>query len=127
MTTFPGEKAVDKPSARFRPRWSWWRRNETVTGMAEPAASVEADAAGKRELWPTLFRLWLDRNQRWRVEPDQPQGPTGVFADLPDAVAFAKRVCSGAAATVELRMNGFYVVIHQERGWPNPICGKRAA
>jgi hypothetical protein len=94
---------------------------------AETMSSNEETAAERHDLWPALFRLWLDRNQRWRVEPDRPQGSTGLFADLPDAVAFAKRICSGAPATIELRMGGVYAVVHQARGWPNPICGKRAA
>jgi hypothetical protein len=128
MRNFPGEQVVDTLSELHPSRWSrWHRRNELATRPADTSPCIEPEAGGNQELWPTLFRLWLDRNQRWRVEPSQPQGPTGVFAELPDAVAFAKCSCSGAPATVELRMDGLYAVVHQERGWPKPICGKRAA
>jgi hypothetical protein len=124
MRTFLDPQPDAASSALLRSRAE---RRQRRSILPATASSNDATAAEGQELWPTLFRFWLDRNQRWRVEPDGPRAPTGIFADLPEAVAFAKRACGGAPATVELRVDGFYVVIHQERGWPNPICGKRAA
>jgi hypothetical protein len=103
------------------------RRHFTAEPQAQTALPSSAAAASPEGLWPPLFRLWLDGNQRWQVETDRPGAPIGVFAELEEAVAFAKHACRGAAATVELHIDDFYAVVHQEPGWPNPICGKRAA
>jgi hypothetical protein len=46
----------------------------------------------------------------------------GTFVGLKEALAFARRECCGAAATIELRCAGMLCVIHQPRGWPKPIC-----
>ena len=36
---------------------------------------------------------------------------------------YARKECAAAPATIELLTDGFYVVIHQERGWPRRIVG----
>ena len=57
----------------------------------------------------------------WRLEmPGYWTG--GTFVGLKEALAFARRECCGAAATVELRFAGMVCVVHQPRGWPKPIC-----
>jgi len=32
----------------------------------------------------------------------------------------SRRECAAAPATIELEIDGFYVVVHQEDGWPRP-------
>lgn len=50
-----------------------------------------------------------------------------TFMGLEEALDFARRECCGAAAAIDLRFDGMICVIHQDRGWPKPICaGKRA-
>jgi hypothetical protein len=34
---------------------------------------------------------------------------------------FARRGCDAAPATIELMVDGFYAVIHQEFGWPRRL------
>jgi len=33
---------------------------------------------------------------------------------------YARRECAAAPATIELLVDGFYAVVHQEAGWPRP-------
>ena len=39
---------------------------------------------------------------------------------LSAAFDYARRECAAAPATIELMIDGFYVVMHQEAGWPRP-------
>jgi hypothetical protein len=51
----------------------------------------------------------------------------GTFVGLKEALAFARRECCGAAATVELRFGAMLRVVHQPRGWPKRIFVGAAA
>jgi hypothetical protein len=87
--------------------------------------------AAERPAWPTLFRLWLDRAQRWHVESPLRgstalQPSAALFSDLPSALTYAKNNCGGKAATIELDFDGLYAVVQQDDGWTKPICGQAA-
>jgi hypothetical protein len=46
-----------------------------------------------------------------------------AVAHLPSLSAsldFARRECAASPATIELLIDGFYAVVHQEDGWPRP-------
>jgi hypothetical protein len=45
---------------------------------------------------------------------------------LSEAIAYARRECGAAPATIELLIDGFYAVIHQERGWPRPLIARKS-
>jgi hypothetical protein len=86
------------------------------------ASSGEQWRSSERRVSPTHFRLWCDDDGHWRVASSE-LGLSGLaFAELATAVAFAKQACRQDAAIVELQIDGLSVVIHQERGWPKPIC-----
>jgi hypothetical protein len=36
------------------------------------------------------------------------------------------RECAAAPATIELLIDGFYAVVHQENGWPRPLLVSEA-
>jgi hypothetical protein len=82
----------------------------------------EPGRSGARLPSPIHIRLSLDKDHRWRVASDAFGLSKTGFADLPQAIAFAKEVAAEEAAIVELQIDGFSAVIHQERGWPKPIC-----
>ena len=52
--------------------------------------------------------------------------PTTDFASLPAVIDYARRECAGAPATIELMVDGFYAVVHQENGWPRELVAPEA-
>jgi hypothetical protein len=49
--------------------------------------------------------------------------PVAHFPSLSASLDYARKECAAAPATIELLIDGFYAVIHQERGWPRRIVG----
>jgi hypothetical protein len=53
------------------------------------------------------------------------QGPSSVpVSHLPSLSAsldYARKQCDAAPATIELYVDGVYIVAHQERGWPKAL------
>jgi len=48
-------------------------------------------------------------------------GPTRTFSSLPEAISCARELTDAAEAMIEMRIDGFYACVHQERGWPHRI------
>ena len=52
-------------------------------------------------------------------------GPSRVpVSDLPSlsaSIDYARQACNAAPATIELYVDGMYIVAHQERGWPKAL------
>jgi hypothetical protein len=52
-------------------------------------------------------------------------GPSLVpVSDLPSlsaSIDYARQACNAAPATIELYVDGMYIVAHQERGWPKAL------
>jgi hypothetical protein len=44
------------------------------------------------------------------------------FADLSEGLEYAKRECASAPTVIELFVDGLYLVVYQERGWPHQLC-----
>jgi hypothetical protein len=49
--------------------------------------------------------------------------PVAHLPSLSASIDYARKECAAAPATIELLIDGFYVVIHQEQGWPRRIVG----
>src|SRR5262249_24848494 len=62
-----------------------------------------------RDLWGT-----------WSVLGLSPV-PVSHLPSLSASLDYGRKECGGAAATIELLIDGFYIVIHQERGWPRQL------
>jgi len=58
----------------------------------------------------------------WSVQGLAPL-PVAHLPSLSASIDYARKECAAAPATIELLIDGFYVVIHQERGWPRRIVG----
>jgi hypothetical protein len=58
----------------------------------------------------------------WSVDGLAPL-PVAHLPSLSASIDYAHKECAAAPATIELLIDGFYVVIHQERGWPRRIVG----
>ena len=58
------------------------------------------------------------------------QGPSPVpVSDLPSlsaSIDYARQACNAAPATIELYVDGMYIVAHQERGWPKALVVSEA-
>jgi hypothetical protein len=50
-----------------------------------------------------------------------PHRPVVRLGSLAASIEFARRECDEAPATIELMVDGFYAVIHQESGWPRRL------
>lgn len=44
--------------------------------------------------------------------------PVSHLPSLSASIDYAREECVGSRATIELMIDGFYAVIHQELGWP---------
>jgi hypothetical protein len=47
--------------------------------------------------------------------------PVSHLPNLSATLEYARKECAAAPATIELLVDGLYVVIHQERGWPRQL------
>jgi hypothetical protein len=68
------------------------------------------------------LRLQICRDGRgiWSVHGLSPQRATH-FSSLPASIDYARRECAEAPAMIELMVDGLYVVVHQESGWPRQL------
>jgi hypothetical protein len=61
-----------------------------------------------RDIWGT-----------WSVQGLSPL-PVLHLPSLSASLDYARHECAAAPAIIELEIDGFYVVVHQEDGWPRP-------
>jgi hypothetical protein len=66
------------------------------------------------------IKICRDVGGTWSVH-----GPSSVpVSDLPSlsaSIDYARQTCNAAPATIELYVDGMYIVAHQERGWPKGL------
>jgi hypothetical protein len=48
--------------------------------------------------------------------------PVEGLPSLSASIDYAREACDAVPATIELVVDGMYIVIHQERGWPRSPC-----
>ena len=73
------------------------------------------------------IKICRDVGGSWSVHGASPV----TVSDLPSlsaSIDYARQACDAAPATIELYVDGMYIVAHQERGWPkalvNPEIGR---
>jgi hypothetical protein len=71
------------------------------------------------------LQICHDIGRSWSVRGLSAQ-PTTDFASLRAVIDYARRECAGAPATIELMVDGFYAVVHQENGWPRELVAPEA-
>lgn len=91
------------------------RRGRTVD--ARPEGSRKAPAA-------PLVHFTRERFGRWTVIVADHEPRIG-FADIAGAVAYARRLCAAAPATLWFRVDGLVIVIPQDSGWTRLMLGER--
>jgi hypothetical protein len=63
------------------------------------------------------LKICRDASGTWSVHGLSPL-PVAHLPSLSASLDYARRECAAAPATIELLIDGFYAVIHQENGWP---------
>ena len=71
------------------------------------------------------LQICYDLGGSWSVHGLSAQ-PTINLPSLPASIDYARRECAGAPATIELMVDGFYAVVHQENGWPRQLVAPEA-
>jgi hypothetical protein len=69
------------------------------------------------------FRLQVYRDPlgTWSIK-GLPAQSVAEFEDLSEGLEYARRGCASAPAVIELFIDGLYLVVYQERGWPRQLC-----
>jgi hypothetical protein len=50
--------------------------------------------------------------------------PVSHLPSLSASIDYARKACDAAPATIELFVDGMYMVVHQEHGWPRPLFAR---
>ena len=107
---------MDFPTGRGELLWS--PRRPPITETAQD------DRAGPKCATPNPMGLRVkirrDIGGTWSVLGASTR-PASNFPSLLASLDYARRECAAVPATIELFIDGFYAVIHQERGWPRRI------
>jgi hypothetical protein len=72
------------------------------------------------------LQIRCDDCTSWSVHGLGPE-PMRNLPSLRASLDYARLECGGAPATIELMIESFYAVIHQEEGWPRQLVGPDAA
>src|SRR5436309_15889186 len=66
------------------------------------------------------IKICRDVGGTWSVHGLSPE-PVSDFRSLSASIDYARQACNAAPATIELYVDGMYIVGHQERGWPKAL------
>ncbi len=137
MTTFDvySDHSTGSPATPERRRWLGWVRDVatgTLTllaplrrlGRAVTAGRTRQAQAATPAVPLPVIRFTRERCGRWTVVGTDDQPRTG-FADIEDAVAYARHSCDAAPATLWLNIDGLVVVTTQDSGWTRPLIGAK--
>ena len=66
------------------------------------------------------IEICRDAEETWSVHGASPV-PVSDLPSLSASIDYARQACDAAPATIELYVDGMYIVAHQERGWPKAL------
>ena len=66
------------------------------------------------------IKIRRDVQGTWSVHGSSPV-PVTHLPSLSMSIDYAREACNAAPATIELFVDGMYIVAHQERGWPKAL------
>ncbi|MGC1885819.1 MAG: hypothetical protein WA709_06945 [Stellaceae bacterium] len=66
------------------------------------------------------IKIYRDVWGSWSVHGPSPV-PVSDLPSLSASIDYARQACNAAPATIELYVDGMYIVAHQERGWPKAL------
>ena len=73
-----------------------------------------------RHSMSSRIKICRDVGGTWSVHGRSPV-PVSDFRSLSASIDYARQACNAAPATIELYVDGMYIVAHQERGWPKAL------
>lgn len=71
------------------------------------------------------LKICRDRWGSWSVH-GLSAVPVSHLPSLSASIEHAREACDAAPATIELVVDGMYIVIYQERGWPRQLVAPQA-
>jgi len=98
------------------------RSSRIVVEIGRTASDLSRRTASSTEKTDAVgLHLRICRNTcgTWSVHGLSPL-PAAHLPSLSASLDYARRECAAAPATIELLIDGFYAVVHQENGWPRP-------
>jgi hypothetical protein len=66
-----------------------------------------------------------DDSDDWTLDSDGEAADHG-FPTLPAALDYAREASDAEPSTIEIWVDGFYICVHEEQGWPRQICPPEA-
>jgi hypothetical protein len=66
------------------------------------------------------LKICHDVSGTWSVHGLSPW-PVSRLPSLSASIDYARKECAAVPATIELLIDGCYLVVHQERGWPRRL------
>ena len=66
------------------------------------------------------IKICRDFEGTWSVYGTSPEQVFGL-PSLSASIDYARKACNAAPATIELYIDGMYIVAHQESGWPKAL------
>jgi len=70
------------------------------------------------------IKICRDVGGTWSVHGLSPV-PVSDLPSLSASIDYARKACNAAPATIELYVDGMYIVAHQERGWPKSLVASK--
>ena len=67
------------------------------------------------------LQIYRDPVGTWSIE-GLPAPSVAEFENLSEGLEYAKRRCASAPAGIEFFIDGFYLFVYQEQGWPHRLC-----
>src|SRR5271169_163512 len=74
----------------------------------------------RRTTMSLCIKICRDVGGTWSVHGLSPV-PVSDLPSLSASIDYARQACDAAPATIELYVDGMYIVAHQERGWPKAL------
>src|SRR4051812_9577644 len=71
------------------------------------------------------IKICREAGGSWRGNGPSP--PVSNLPSLSASIDYARQACNAAPATIELYVDGMYIVAHQERGWPKALVASETA
>jgi hypothetical protein len=69
------------------------------------------------------LKISCDNRGSWMV--DGLPAPVSGLPSLSATIEYARRESAAAPATIELIVDGVYMVVYQDRGWPRRLLGSK--
>src|SRR5439155_8266445 len=91
-----------------------------------PRAGARRPALRRPTAMSLRLQICRDVWGTWSVHGLSPL-PVAHLPSLSASIEYARRECAAAPATIELSGDGFYAVVHQERGWPRRLIASARA